>query len=114
MHLIIADHTLKDYQGHSFEYCKSVREIAIAKGWKVTTLGTSHISEHRSTKRIKCNSTFFAHDFFPPLSHSIPISSSIPIEELQDALHALAGIIDNIVIHYFTDLCKTSSRLQQL
>jgi glycosyltransferase involved in cell wall biosynthesis len=62
MHLIIADHTLKDYQGHSFEYCKSVREIAIAKGWKVTTLGTS-LLEPEVEKELKALK-FFAHGFF--------------------------------------------------
>ncbi len=62
MHLIIADHTLKDYQGHSFEYCKSVREIAMAKGWKVTTLGTS-LLEPEVEKELKALK-FFAHGFF--------------------------------------------------
>lgn len=62
MRLIIADHTLKDYQGHSFEYCKSVREIAMAKGWKVTTLGTS-LLEPEVEKELKALK-FFAHGFF--------------------------------------------------
>jgi hypothetical protein len=44
MHLIIADHTLKDFQGHSYEYCRAIREVAVAKGWKVTTLGTSYLT----------------------------------------------------------------------
>ena len=69
MHLIIADHTLKDYQGHSFEYCKSVREIAIAKGWIVTTLGTSHIT-NQIQKELNATA-FFNHDFF----HHYPINS---------------------------------------
>jgi len=75
MHLIIADHTLKDYQGHSFEYCKSVREIAIAKGWKVTTLGTNQIP-NQLQKELNATA-FFSHDFFHhypinPLAHLLP------------------------------------------
>ena len=52
MHLIIADHTLKDYQGHSFEYCKSVREIAIAKGWKVRERSVKHRCQKANSLRV--------------------------------------------------------------
>lgn len=71
MHLIIADHTLKDYQGHSFEYCRSVREIALAKGWKVTTLGTS-LLESEVAKELQALQ-FFSHDFF----HYFPLPTVI-------------------------------------
>lgn len=97
MHLIIADHTLKDYQGHSFEYCKSVREIAIAKGWKVTTLGTS-LLEPAVEKELKALK--FLPMVFSTISHSIPSF----INSLEDSknFYAPAGIIANIVNHYFT------------
>ena len=84
MHLIIADHTLKDYQGHSFEYCRSVRESAVSRGWKVTTLGTSQIT-HQIQSDLNA-SAFFKHDFFQhyPLS---PLFNLLP-SKLSKALES--------------------------
>ena len=62
MHLIIADHTLKDYQGHSFEYCNSIRNIALKKGWEVTTLGTCEINQEVKSQLNAI--PFFKYDFF--------------------------------------------------
>ena len=69
MHLIIADHTLKDFQGHSFEYCRSVGQIAKTKGWKVTILGTSQLTTQIQTY-LKAT-PFFKHDFF----HHYPLNT---------------------------------------
>ena len=101
MHLIIADHTLKDYQGHSFEYCKSVREIAIAKGWKVTTLGISHISA-QIQKELNATA-FFKHDFF----HHYPINSlaSLFPSRIANALQSRWNYRQHSN-SLFTDLCK--------
>lgn len=84
MHLIIADHTLKDYQGHSFEYCSSVRKSAVSRGWKVTTLGTSQIT-HQIQSDLNA-SAFFKHDFFQhyPLS---PLFNLLP-SRLSKALES--------------------------
>ena len=101
MHLIIADHTLKDYQGHSFEYCKSVREIATAKGWKVTTLGTSQISAQIQKE---LNTTaFFKHDFFHhypvnPLAHLFPSRIANALQSRWNYRQHSNSL--------FTDLCK--------
>ena len=67
MHLIIADHTLKDYQGHSFEYCKSIRAIAIAMGWRVSVLAISDIS--KDAQDSLAAEPFFTHGFF----HHFPL-----------------------------------------
>ena len=101
MHLIIADHTLKDYQGHSFEYCKSVREIAIAKGWKVTTLGISHISA-QIQKELNATA-FFKHDFF----HHYPINSLAYLfpSRIANALQSRWNYRQHSN-SLFTDLCK--------
>ena len=101
MHLIIADHTLKDYQGHSFEYCKSVREIAIAKGWKVITLGTSHISA-QIQKELNATS-FFKHNFFHhypinPLAHLFPSRIANALQSRWNYRQHSNSL--------FTDLCK--------
>jgi len=101
MHLIIADHTLKDYQGHSFEYCKSVREIAIAKGWKVTTLGTSQIT-NQIQKELNATA-FFKHDFFhhypiSPLAHLLPSRVATAIQSRWNYRQHSNSL--------FTDLCK--------
>jgi hypothetical protein len=101
MHLIIADHTLKDYQGHSFEYCKSVREIAIAKGWKVTTLGTSQISA-QIQKELHATA-FFKHDFFhhypiSPLAYLLPSRVATAIQSRWNYRQHSNSL--------FTDLCK--------
>ena len=67
MHLIIADHTLKNFQGHSFEYCKSIREIALSMGWKVSVLGISDISTE--AKESLQAEPFFKYGFF----HHFPL-----------------------------------------
>lgn len=67
MHLIIADHTLNDYMGHSFEYCQSVRNAALQKGWKATVLGTKRVSPELQ-REIEAQ-PFFEHDFF----HTFPL-----------------------------------------
>ena len=101
MHLIIADHTLKDYQGHSFEYCKSVREIAIAKGWIVTTLGTSQITNQIQQE---LNATaFFKHDFFHnyplnPLAYLLPSRVATAIQSRWNYRQHSKSL--------FADLCK--------
>ena len=101
MHLIIADHTLKDYQGHSFEYCKSVREIATAKGWKVTTLGTSQISA-QIQKELNATA-FFKHDFF----HHYPINPLVFLfpSRIANALQSRWNYRQHSN-SLFTDLCK--------
>ena len=101
MHLIIADHTLKDYQGHSFEYCKSVREIAIAKGWKVTTLGTSQISA-QIQKELNATA-FFKHDFF----HHYPVNPLAYLfpSRIANALQSRWNYRQHSN-SLFTDLCK--------
>jgi glycosyltransferase involved in cell wall biosynthesis len=101
MHLIIADHTLKDYQGHSFEYCKSVREIAIAKGWKVTTLGTNQITT-QIQKELHATA-FFKHDFFHhypvnPLAHLFPSRIANALQSRWNYRQHSNSL--------FTDLCK--------
>ena len=101
MRLIIADHTLKDYQGHSFEYCKSVREIAINKGWKVTTLGTSQISA-QIQKELNATA-FFKHDFFHhypvnPLAHLFPSRIAKALQSRWNYRQHSNSL--------FTDLCK--------
>lgn len=67
MHLIIADHTLRNFQGHSFEYCRSVRETALQNGWKVTTLGIQDMSPE--TREALDAEPFFTHGFF----HHFPL-----------------------------------------
>lgn len=67
MHLIIADHTLRNYQGHSFEYCKSIREFALSLGWKVSVLGIADISTE--AKESLQAEPFFKHGFF----HHFPL-----------------------------------------
>lgn len=101
MHLIIADHTLKDYQGHSFEYCRSVRQIAIAKGWKVTTLGTSQLTTQIQSD-LKATA-FFKHDFFHhyplnPLAYLFP-SRIVKTLESRWNYHQHSKSL-------FQDLCK--------
>lgn len=101
MHLIIADHTLKDYQGHSFEYCKSVREIAIAKGWKVTTLGTS-LLEPEVEKELKALK-FFAHGFFHDFAlHTIIYQFPGRLQEFLCSRWNYRQHSNSL----FTDLCK--------
>ena len=101
MHLIIADHTLKDYQGHSFEYCKSVREIAIAKGWKVTTLGTNQIT-NQLQKELNATA-FFKHDFF----HHYPINPLVFLfpSRIANALQSRWNYRQHSN-SLFADLCK--------
>ena len=101
MHLIIADHTLKDYQGHSFEYCKSVREIAMAKGWKVTTLGTS-LLEPEVEKELKALK-FFAHGFFHDFAlHTIIYQFPGRLQEFLCSRWNYRQHSNSL----FTDLCK--------
>jgi len=101
MHLIIADHTLKDYQGHSFEYCKSVCEIAIAKGWIVTTLGTSQIT-NQIQKELNATA-FFKHDFF----HHYPINPLVFLfpSRIANALQSRWNYRQHSK-SLFADLCK--------
>jgi|GEM_PF-379270 len=101
MHLIIADHTLKDYQGHSFEYCNSVRNIAVAKGWKVTTLGTSQLTAQIQSD-LKAT-PFFKNDFFHhypinPLVHLLPSKIAKAFENRWN-YHQHSNSL-------FNDLCK--------
>ena len=101
MRLIIADHTLKDYQGHSFEYCKSVREIAMAKGWKVTTLGTS-LLEPEVEKELKALK-FFAHGFFHDFAlHTIIYQFPGRLQEFLCSRWNYRQHSNSL----FTDLCK--------
>ena len=101
MHLIIADHTLKDYQGHSFEYCKSVREITMAKGWKVTSLGTS-LLEPEVEKELKALK-FFAHGFFHDFAlHTIIYQFPGRLQEFLCSRWNYRQHSNSL----FTDLCK--------
>ena len=66
MKLIIADHTLVNYQGHSFAYCDSIKTEAEKLGWKVITLGTQQISPEVQTKLNAI--PYFKYNFF----HTFP------------------------------------------
>jgi glycosyltransferase involved in cell wall biosynthesis len=45
VNLILADHTLKSYMGHSFEYARSVGDHARSLGHHVTTLAARQVSD---------------------------------------------------------------------
>jgi len=66
MKLIIADHTLINYQGHSFAYCDSIKTEAENIGWKVVVLGTQNISSEVQNKLSAI--PHFKFDFF----HAFP------------------------------------------
>jgi len=81
MKLIIADHTLINYQGHSFAYCDSIKTKAENLGWKVITLGTKKISPEVQNKLGAI--PYFKYNFF----HTFPepwFSKILPINFRND------------------------------